>query len=68
MSKTQKLFTELSTKGIDFAASTYAFLEQQGKDVSSINISNIIDKNQLPIFEQKLQHYRSIYKTQCKIK
>ncbi|MGC8400110.1 glycogen synthase [Enterobacter mori] len=62
MSNYEKLFSEISKNGTDFAASTYAFLEQKGKDVSSIDIKKIIDEDQLTFFMERLIHYRHIYK------
>ncbi|WP_437891815.1 DNA polymerase III subunit theta [Phytobacter sp. V91] len=58
----KKLIDELSTKGTDFAASTYAFIERQGNDMSSINIDDIVTKEERELFNKKLEHYRSVYK------
>ena len=62
MSDIKKLLSELSTKGTDFAASTYAFLERQEKDMSSIDIDDMITEEEKTFFYERLEHYRSIYK------
>lgn len=62
MSDIKKLFTELSTKGTDFAASTYAFMERQGHDMSTIPIDNMITEEDRHFFNERLEHYRSVYK------
>ncbi|WP_437616032.1 DNA polymerase III subunit theta [Erwinia sp. V71] len=62
MSNIKKLAMELSRKETDFAASTYAFMERQKKDMSSINIDDIVSKEERPFFNERLEHYRNIYK------
>lgn len=62
MNNIKKLFAELSAKGTDFAASTYAFMERQGTDMSSIDIDDMITKEERPFFYERLEHYRNIYK------
>lgn len=62
MNNIEGLMKELSSKGIDFAASTYAFLERFDKDVSSIKIEDIVSNDELTFFNERLQHYREIYK------
>lgn len=62
MANVEGLMKELSSKGTDFAASTYAFLERFDKDVSSIKIEDIVSNEELAFFNERLQHYREIYK------
>lgn len=62
MNNIKGLMKELSSKGTDFAASTYAFLERFDKDLSSIDIGQIVSEDELPFFNERLQHYREIYK------
>lgn len=62
MSDIKKLLYELSTKSTDFAASTYAFMERQEKDMSSLDIDDMVAEEEKPFFYERLEHYRSIYK------
>ena len=64
MHNNEKLFIELSLRGVDFAASTLAFMEWQGKELSSVNIEDIIPKDQIDIFKERLSYYREIYRPQ----
>ncbi|MEJ0230749.1 hypothetical protein Q0L23_29680 (plasmid) [Klebsiella michiganensis] len=62
MNNINGLMKELSSKGTDFTASTYAFLERFDRDVSSIDIEKIVSEDELPFFHERLRHYREIYK------
>ncbi len=64
MENFEKIIMQLSSAHLDFAASTVAFLECQGKSVSAEDIEQKVPEEKLQFFKDRLQHYRSIYRPQ----
>ncbi len=47
---------------LDFTASTIAFLEWQGKDVSMYEVEKIFSEEDVQFYKDRLAYYRGIYK------
>ena len=60
----EKIVLEYSDRYADFAASTVAFMESQKRDIRADEIALKIPVEKRAYFEQRLKHYRSIYKSQ----
>lgn len=66
MDNMDRIILQLSLKHLDFAASTVAFMEWQGKSVSSEDIEYKIPVENQQFFRERLQHYRNIYRPASK--
>lgn len=60
----EKMILEYTDKYADFAASTVAFMESQKRAIRADVIAEKIPREKRAYFEQRLEHYRSIYKSQ----
>lgn len=52
-----------NTSNMDFLASTVAFLEFQGREVDANGVAGNMSREQSDNFFERLNHYRSIYKS-----
>lgn len=60
----EKIILEYSEQYTDFAASTIAFMESQEKKIDADEISRRIPQEKRPFFNERLGHYRDIYRPQ----
>ncbi len=60
----EKIILEYSKQYTDFAASTIAFMESQEKKIDADEISRRISHEKRPFFNERLGHYRNLYKPQ----
>lgn len=60
----EKMILEYSDKYADFAASTVAFMESQKREICADAIAEKIPTEKRAYFEQRLEYYREIYKSQ----
>ncbi|EEM1159083.1 DNA polymerase III subunit theta [Salmonella enterica] len=59
-----ELIVLLSAAHIDFAASTLAFMENQGRHIIPDDIENTLPEEMRSLFRERLAHYRDIYRPQ----
>ncbi|MBN3050719.1 DNA polymerase III subunit theta [Pectobacterium brasiliense] len=60
----EKIILEYSEQYTDFAASTIAFMESQEKKIDADEISRSVSQEKRPFFNERLGHYRDIYRPQ----
>ncbi|AFJ48947.1 hypothetical protein [Shimwellia blattae] len=56
----------LINKMVDFRASTQAFMEYLGKSTEQNDATESIPPDKIPMYLERLEHYRAIYKNKDK--